>query len=225
ATGVATVGAGTGLATAVADGSTSIIATSGSITAQRTLVVRRYAATFQLTPGSASISTASGTQGFTGSAQDSVATSLPISWVSRTPGVATVSPSSGTTTTATGVGNGSSYIVMSAGTRSDSALLTVTGQATAPLTAGVTIGDIFFRSNRNLSQTPTLVVDTIAVGGTVTWTWTQSLPHSVQSDGAPSFTSSGVQTTGIYQIIFNSVGSYNYSCSIHPSMTGRVVVR
>jgi plastocyanin len=222
-TGVATVGAGTGLATAVADGSTSIIATSGSITAQRTLVVRRYAATFQLTPGSASISTASGTQVFTGSAQDSVATNLPISWASRTSGVATVSPSSGTSTTATAVGNGSSYIVMSAGTRADSALLSVSGQATAPLTAGVTVGDFFFRSTRNNSQN--LAVDTIAVGGMVTWTWATSTTHTVTSDGSPSFSSSGNLNGGVYQIIFNSVGSYNYSCSIHPAMTGRVVVR
>src|SRR2546426_10937851 len=33
-------------------------------------------------------------------------------------------------------------------------------------------------------------VDTIAIGGTVTWTWTGSLPHSVQSVGSPSFASS-----------------------------------
>src|SRR5438132_14434511 len=35
--------------------------------------------------------------------------------------------------------------------------------------------------------TTNAAVDTIAIGGTVTWTWTGSLPHSVQSVGSRSF--------------------------------------
>src|SRR5437016_3861350 len=61
----------------------------------------------------------------------------------------------------------------------------------APASAAVTLGDIFFKSVLNGSSNP--AVDTVAVGGTVTWTWatTEALPHSVQSTGSPSFTSSG----------------------------------
>ena len=46
-------------------------------------------------------------------------------------------------------------------------------------------------------------VDTIAVGATVTWSWTGSLPHSVQSVGSPSFASSGTMTgSGTYAVTF-----------------------
>src|SRR6266496_4583547 len=50
----------------------------------------------------------------------------------------------------------------------------------APTTAAVTVGDIFFKSALNGSSNP--AVDTVAVNGTVTWTWatTEALPHSVQ---------------------------------------------
>ena len=222
-TGIASIGAGTGLATAIADGNTNIVALANAITAQRVLTVRRFASTFQMNPNAASITTSLGSQGFTGSAQDSVATILPITWASRTTSVATLNTSTGTAATATAVGNGSSYIVMSAGTRADSALLTVSGQSTAPITASVTVGDFFFRSDRNGSQIAP--VDTVAVGGSVTWTWVGSQPHSVFSQGSPSFVSSVVQNSGTFLRSFGAAGSYAYICSVHPSMTGTVVVR
>lgn len=221
--GVATVGASTGLATAVSDGSTNIVATSSGISAQRALVVRRFASTFGMNPNAASITMPLGTQGFTATAQDSVGTNLPITWVSRNANVATVSPLTGTAVTATAAGNGTSQIVVSAGTRADSALLTVSGQSTAPLTAGVTVGDLFFRSNANATQN--MAVDTIAVGGMVTWTWTTPTTHTVTATGSPTFGSSGNISSGTFQVTFNTAGSYAYLCSIHPSMTGTVVVR
>jgi hypothetical protein len=72
-------------------------------------------------------------------------------------------------------------------------------------------------------------VDTVAVNGTVTWTWAtgETLPHSVQSLGSPSFTSSAVQTGAgnTYQFTFTTPGSYNYNCAIHGNlMTGTIVV-
>lgn len=221
---VATVGASTGLATAVADGSANIIATAGSVTGQRTLVVRRYASTFGLNPTSGTITTALGTVIFLGTAQDSISTNLPITWATRSGTIAGLSATSGAQVTATGAGNGSTYIVMSAGTRSDSAQLTVSGQAVAPLTATVLVGNLFFRSQRNSTQNE--AVDTIAVGGTVTWEGTGG-SHTVQSQGAPSFPSSGTfGLSGTYSFTFPSAGTYAYDCAIHgSSMTGRVVVR
>jgi len=221
---VASVGSSTGLATAVADGVTNIIATSGSITAQRALTVRRFASTFQMNPNAATITTSLGSQVFTASAQDSVATNLPIAWASRNTSIATLSGSSGTSVTATAAGNGSTYIVMTAGTRADSAQLTVSGQTTAPLTASVTVGDFFFRSVRNATQDP-LAIDTVAVGGTVTWNFTGAVGHNVTSSAAPSFTGSSTMTSGTHVFTFGAAGAYNYMCTIHPSMQGRVVVR
>lgn len=120
-----------GLVTAVGDGAATVTATAAAISGNRAIVVQRYAATFALAPGSATISTSGGSASFTGSALDSAATTLSIAWVSRGTSVFTVSPATGAATTATATGNGSSYLVMSAGTRADSALVTVSGQSTA----------------------------------------------------------------------------------------------
>ena len=70
-------------------------------------------------------------------------------------------------------------------------------------------------------------VDTIAAGGTVTWSWTGSLPHSVQSVGSPSFASSGTMTgSGTYAVTFPTAGTYQYDCAVHGQlMTGTIVVR
>jgi plastocyanin len=111
-------------------------------------------------------------------------------------------------------------------------LTAVTFNATAevppplPTEAAVRVGQIFFASNRNGSQNP--AVDTIAVGGTVTWTWVSSTQHSVESLGPPSFTSSVVKsnTGDTHTFTFTTAGAYPYDCSIHGSqMSGRIVVR
>ena len=70
-------------------------------------------------------------------------------------------------------------------------------------------------------------VDTIAAGGTVTWTWTGSLPHSIQSVGSPSFASSSTMTgSGTYAVTFTAPGTYQYDCAVHGQlMTGTIVVR
>jgi plastocyanin len=88
----------------------------------------------------------------------------------------------------------------------------------------VQIGDNFFKSVANNTQNP--AVDTIAVGGTVTWTWVGINPHSVESTGVTSFTSSTIKNSGTYAFTFTSAGTYTYDCGVHGlSMTGRVVVR
>ena len=97
-----------------------------------------------------------------------------------------------------------------------------------PTTAAVTVGNILFRSNHNATVNP--AVDTVAVGGTVTWTWvnTTTTPHSVMSTGSPSFTSSALLTGNgqSYNFTFGSAGTYQYTCAEHPGqMTGRIVVR
>jgi plastocyanin len=96
------------------------------------------------------------------------------------------------------------------------------------LTAAIAVGNIFFKSGHNGSASP--AVDTVAVGGTVTWTWTNSgsVPHSVQSLGSPSFTSSAIQTGdgSTYQIQFSTPGTYQYDCAVHGTMmSGTIVVR
>ncbi len=216
--------AGTGVATAIADGSGGVIATASGVSGQRPLHVERYAETFTMTPSAASITTNSGAQVFTGNARDSADTVLPIAWQSRNATVLSNSPTSGTQTTATAEGNGQTYLVMSAGTRRDSALVTVSGQVTFPLVANVEVGNFYFKSIANATQNS--AVDTIGVGGTVTWTWgAGAFTHNVTSTGSPNFSSSGNQDAGSFMRTFNAIGTYQYECSLHSQMTGRIVVR
>jgi trimeric autotransporter adhesin len=126
-----------------------------------------------------------------------------------------------------GPNEGDVIVTATSGTLSGSPL-TFTETATLappiPTTASVRVGSgIVFTSNRNATFNP--AVDTVAVGGTVTWSWAGAL-HSVQSTGSPSFTSSAEQSSGSYQFTFNTAGTYSYTCSVHPGlMTGRIVVR
>ncbi len=62
---------------------------------------------------------------------------------------------------------------------------------------------------------------TIAKGGTVTWTNHDSTTHTVTfGDGSSPDLDSGAT----YERTFNDTGTFSYHCSIHPSMTGKVVV-
>jgi len=94
-----------------------------------------------------------------------------------------------------------------------------------PLTASVGVGDNFFKSVANGTENP--AVDTIAVGGKVTWTWGGANSHSVHSTGTPSFTSSATMAaSGSYSFTFNSAGTYQYNCIVHGNaMTGTIVVK
>jgi probable HAF family extracellular repeat protein len=95
-----------------------------------------------------------------------------------------------------------------------------------PLNPGfVRVGSLFFASSRNGSWNPS--IDTIPVGGSVTWDWFGG-NHTVQSLGSPSFTSSPVLRGGgsTYKITFTQRGNYLYQCQLHPrAMWGRVIVR
>lgn len=68
---------------------------------------------------------------------------------------------------------------------------------------------------------PTL---TVAAGTMVTWTNRDDIPHTiVGTEGA--FRSKALDTDGKFSYTFAKPGTYSYFCSIHPKMTGKVVVR
>ncbi len=65
---------------------------------------------------------------------------------------------------------------------------------------------------------------TVAVGATVTWVNHDDIPHTVVStEGA--FKSKVLDTDEKFSFTFSKAGSYPYFCSIHPKMTGKVVVQ
>ena len=99
----------------------------------------------------------------------------------------------------------------------------------APETAAVTVRDNNFLSTRNSSSNP--AVDTVQVGGSVTWTWApQANAHNVTSAGSPSFNGQPTATEPPpFTVTFSSAGTYNYYCTLHGApgsgMRGRIVVR
>ena len=65
---------------------------------------------------------------------------------------------------------------------------------------------------------------TVPVGATVTWTNEDDIPHtSVSTEGL--FKSKVLDTDENFSFTFSKAGTYPYFCSIHPKMTGSVVVQ
>ena len=64
----------------------------------------------------------------------------------------------------------------------------------------------------------------VPVGTTVTWTNRDDIPHTVVStDGV--FKSKVRDTDEKFSYMFTKAGTYPYFCSVHPKMTGKVVVQ
>jgi len=65
---------------------------------------------------------------------------------------------------------------------------------------------------------------TVPVGATVTWTNKDDIPHtSVSTEGV--FKSKVLDTDEKFSYTFTKPGTYPYYCTIHPKMTGKVVVQ
>jgi plastocyanin len=65
---------------------------------------------------------------------------------------------------------------------------------------------------------------TVAAGTTVTWTNRDDIPHTVVSDDKV-FKSKVMDTDEKFSFTFAKPGTYSYFCSVHPKMTGKVVVQ
>lgn len=65
---------------------------------------------------------------------------------------------------------------------------------------------------------------TVAVGTTVTWKFDDSTDHTVTADDN-SFKSAALGNGQTYTHTFSAAGTVKYHCSIHPFMTGTIVVQ
>jgi plastocyanin len=66
---------------------------------------------------------------------------------------------------------------------------------------------------------------TVAAGTTVTWVNQDDDPHTVVSGDKTSFRSKALDTHESFSYTFAKPGTFGYFCSIHPHMTGVVVVK
>jgi amicyanin len=64
----------------------------------------------------------------------------------------------------------------------------------------------------------------VPVGATVTWTNRDDIPHTVVSTDKV-FKSKVLDTDEKYSFTFATAGTYPFFCSIHPKMTGKVIVQ
>jgi amicyanin len=67
---------------------------------------------------------------------------------------------------------------------------------------------------------------TINKGDKVTWTNFDQDPHNVIDEANPkTFHSPALDTKDTYSFTFTVAGKYDYFCTFHPTMIGKVVVR
>jgi len=63
---------------------------------------------------------------------------------------------------------------------------------------------------------------TIEKGATVTWMNSDSAPHQIKST---NFNSNQLSKGQTFSFAFNDAGTFDYFCSIHPSMVGKIIVQ
>jgi plastocyanin len=64
---------------------------------------------------------------------------------------------------------------------------------------------------------------TVKAGTTVTWRNEDDIPHTVTS-ATRLFKSKALDTDDSFSFTFSEPGTYEYFCSLHPRMTGTIVV-
>ena len=68
---------------------------------------------------------------------------------------------------------------------------------------------------------------TVDAGTTITWTNSDSVPHTVTKDGGPGtdFDSGNVEPGDTFEQTFDAPGKVDYVCTIHPGQSGTVTVK
>jgi plastocyanin len=80
----------------------------------------------------------------------------------------------------------------------------------------VTLKDIAFSPSRL----------TVSKGTTVTFSWKDNgTAHNVTSVGKKRFKTISDRTSGKRSVRFGKTGTYQYECTLHPGMSGRITVR
>lgn len=216
---VATVaGSGsTATITSVGNGSAVITATSGSVSATLNVDVAQKFVSLSLTPATASNGIGASVT-LTPTARD--ARNAAISGVTGTTFAtsdrtkALVDASGVVTTIAPGAATITASLTRDGVTASATAAITVT----APVAGGSLNASV--QASTSNTFTPSTV--TVAVGGTVTWGF--AAEHNVLFSGAGAPQDIGVTGSGSVARVFNTAGTFPYTCSLHAGMSGSVLV-
>jgi len=65
----------------------------------------------------------------------------------------------------------------------------------------------------------------VPAGTTVEWVNRDDIPHTVVSDDKSTFKSKALDTDDKFSYTFTKPGTYSYFCSVHPKMTGKIIVQ
>jgi plastocyanin len=68
---------------------------------------------------------------------------------------------------------------------------------------------------------------TVHEGDTVEWKNDDSVPHTATEnveDKTPAFDSGNIQTAASWRYVAQKKGTYNYICTLHPNMHGKLIV-
>ncbi|HWQ89016.1 MAG TPA: cupredoxin domain-containing protein [Desulfitobacteriaceae bacterium] len=85
--------------------------------------------------------------------------------------------------------------------------------------------------NSQVAQNPAVSIEnysfkpavlTVSAGTTVVWTNNDSVAHNIKST---DFSSKNLAKGETFEFKFDKTGTYSYSCGIHPTMTGQIIVK
>ncbi|HEV7459754.1 MAG TPA: cupredoxin family copper-binding protein [Solirubrobacteraceae bacterium] len=66
---------------------------------------------------------------------------------------------------------------------------------------------------------------TVKAGGAVTWTNADSAPHTATAKAGSAFDTGTLNQGQSKKVTFSKAGTFQYTCTFHPFMSGTVVVR
>ena len=174
-------------------------------------------ASVAITPSTAQSIAAGATVTFSAQPRDAQGNGLSraVSWTTSDQSKVSLSSTTGTGVTATGIAAGSSQIrATSDGIQSTAVTVTVTPAGPFPTTADVAA---------TASNTFSPATVNIAAGGTVTWSFA-ALHNVTFGTNKPTGGDIGNTETGTVARTFPAAGSFAYNCTLHPGMNGTVNV-
>ena len=101
---------------------------------------------------------------------------------------------------------------------------TTSAPAASVGTAGANLGAATVMISATTQLTFDPAMQTAHVGDIIQWSNTGSVMHTVTFDSEPSLSDPSLDPGGVWEVKFTTAGTYQYHCSIHPTMVGTIVV-